>query len=291
MTTLGIWSDKAPGHTTADLEAKVGRKFSGYRFNKDFASGFPGNSERAAYDAGAQPFKVYRAADGTTSAGAPIPWSEWPSGQHDSSLEGLLAGIKAEERFTLATPYLFAFHHEVSVQHQPAPESIATFKAAFRHISAYLRARIDARLQIVWDDVLRGITKGTWDPDLDQAGARVGSYYDILGLDCYQQPQSGHLKRTVTQVTTAVHARSKAAGIPWGWFEFGVGEGAPGEKAEFYSQMVPVLSAFGTSGPGSCMGVYVSNVGLIVGKQLYYPDTAPDSLAAFSAMANDPWFA
>ena len=62
-------------------------------------------------------------------------------------------------------------------------------------------------------------------------------------------------------------------------------EGAAGEKAKFYDEMIPTLSSYGT-GPGSCSGVYVSNVGLVVGAAIYYPDTTASSLDAFKRMAS-----
>lgn len=78
------------------------------------------------------------------------------------------------------------------------------------------------------------------------------------------------------------HVRSRSAA------PLGVAEGAAGEKAAFFSQVVPTLKSYGAGGvPGSAAALMYSNVD---GKQPYWVDTSVSSLKAFTRMANRPLF-
>ena len=294
---LGIWSDGVSGHTTAALEAQTGRIFGGVRYNDKIMGSVPAKPGDKNFDAGRTVF--YNNAQSENLDGTPIKWADIASGAYDWRLAQIVQAFRSDPRWTHATPYLFSFHHE-----QDATSGFGTFgtpadyKAAFRHIFDYFHAagilwRDGGQVEMVWDVTRHSINSGSakqYDPDLGTNGVSVvGDYYDVFGVDVYDQVQpNGHLSYTDPhEAFDSAHQYALARGKQFGIFEFGVAEGAPGEKAAVFSQVVPTLRSYGVGVPGSAMALMYSNV---TGKQVYYPDSSASSLAAFIIMANDPLF-
>ena len=293
---LGIWSDGVGGHTTDVLESQIGRMFAGARLNYKFMASVPAGSGDKNYDAGRTVF--YNNAQSEDLSGNPIQWADIAAGRYDFQLASIVTAFRADPRWTHATPYLFSFHHEQDVASGLGLYgSPADYTAAYRHIFNYFQAagilwRDGGQVEMVWDVTRSSIDSGSaasYDPDLNQNGAVIGDYYDVFGLDVYDKLQSnGHLSYTdAHQAFDPAHAYALSRGKQFGVFELGVSEGAPGEKAAFFSSVVPTLRSYGVGVPGSAMALMYSNV---TGKQVYYPDTSSASLAAFTAMANDPLF-
>jgi hypothetical protein len=291
---LGIWSDGGSGHTTVALQAQIGRTFGGFRFNHGIMNDVPGKADDLSFDAGLR--LVYHNADSENLDGSPMLWADVASGVYDWRLAQVVQAIKSDPRWTHATPFLLSFQHEQDgVVGAGTPED---YKAAFRHVFATFQSagilwRSGGSVELVWDVTKNALNAGgtarPYDPDLGPDGSTVvGDYYDILGLDVYDKLQSdGHLGYTDPhQAFDPAHSYALARGKQFGVFEFGVSEGAPGEKALVFSQVVSTLKSYGVGIPGSAMALMYSNV---TGKQVYYPDTSPDALAAFIAMAHDPF--
>jgi hypothetical protein len=291
---LGVWSDGNGGHTTEALEAQIGRMFGGSRFNHSLMNPIPGNTDDKNFDAGRT--VVYRNAQSEDLSDAPVLWADVAAGKYDWRLAEIADAVRADTRWTRATPFLFSFHHE-----QDATSGFGTpedYKAAFRHVFDYFESagilwRYGGQVEMVWTltrSSLNSDTAASYDPDLAADGVTlVGDYYDVLGLDVYDKLQTdGRLGYTDPRTAfDPAHEYALARGKQFGIFEFGVSEGAPGEKAAVFSQLAPTLRSYGVGVPGSAMALMYSNV---TGKQPYYPDTSPDALAAFTAMANDPLF-
>jgi hypothetical protein len=290
---LGIWSDGVANHTTEALEAQIGRTFGGSRFNHALMNDVPGRPDDENFDAGRT--LVYHNADTENLDGSPMMWADVAAGAYDWRFAQIVGAIKSDPRWTHATPFLLSFQHEQDGQTgYGTPED---YKAAFRHVFAYFQGagvlwRSGGSVELVWTVTKNALNQGNarpYDPDLGPDGVTVvGDYYDLLGLDVYDKLQSdGHLSYTDPhEAFDPAHQYALARGKQFGIFEFGVGEGAPGEKALVYSQVVPTLKSYGVRIPGSAVALMYSNV---TGKQVYYPDTSPDALAAFIAMAHDPF--
>lgn len=293
---LGIWTEEKDNHTTQKLETQIGRRFGGFRNNHSISNGVPGNADDAAYDAGRR--MVYRNAESENVKGGKICWSNFADGSRDSQLAGIVRAIKADRRWTHRTPYLFSFHHEAG---QPSwCGSAEDYKAAFRHIFHYFDSagilwRNGGQVKMVWTVTRSQMNQRVGsmptvarahDPDLGPDGMTiVGDYYDLVGVDVYDKKQSnGHLSYTDPhQAFDVAHKYALARGKQFGIFELGVAEGAPGEKAAFFSQVVPTLRSYGVGVPGSAAALMYSNVD---GKQPYWADTSASALKAFTAMAN-----
>ena len=297
---LGIWTENSGNHTTVKLEKQIGRRFGGFRDNHSITNSVPGNADDKAYDAGRK--LVYRNAQSQNIKGGKICWGSFADGTRDGTLAGIVRAIKADPRWTHRTPYLFSFNHEAG---QPrwcgTPED---YKAAFRHIFDYFDSagilwRNGGQLKMVWTVTRSQMNQQTpgqptaaqaHDPDLGADGATVvGDYYDLVGLDVYDKVQAnGHLSYTDPhQAFDVAHRYALARGKQFGIFELGVAEGAPNEKATFFSQVAPTLRSYGFGVAGSAATLMYSNVN---GKQPFWADTSPKSLKAFTAMANRPLF-
>ncbi len=283
-------------HTTGALEAQIGRMFAGVRYNHKFMDPIPATFGDENFDAGRTVF--YHNVQSENLDSTPIPWAEIASGKYDWRLAQIVRALRSDPRWTHASPYLFSFHHEqTAAAGFGTYGSPADYKAAFRHIFAnFQRAGILWRdggaVEMVWTVTRNSISSGTaqqYDPDLGPSGTVVGDYYDVFGVDVYDHVQpDGHLSFTdPRQAFDPAHQYALARGKQFGVFEFGVAEGAPGEKAAVFSKVASTLRSYGTGVPGSAMALMYSNV---TGKQVYYPDTSTSSLAAFIAMANDPLF-
>jgi hypothetical protein len=268
--------------------------FGGFRYNHSIMNDVPGKADDLSFDAGQR--LVYHNADAQNLDGSLMQWADVASGVFDWRLAQVVQAIKSDPRWTHATPFLFSFQHEQDgVVGAGTPED---YKAAFRHVFAYFQSagilwRNGGSVELVWDVTKNSLNNGgtarLFDPDLGPDGSTVvGDYYDILGLDVYDKVQSdGHLGYTDPhQAFDVAHSYALARGKQFGIFEFGVSEGAPGEKALVFSQIISTLKSYGVGIPGSAMALMYSNV---TGKQVYYPDTSPDALAAFIAMAHDPF--
>ena len=294
---LGIWSDGVNGHTTDALESQLGRMFGGARYNRGFMDPVPAPSDDKNFDAGRT--LVYHNVQSENLDGTPILWADIASGKYDWRLAQIVQAFRSDPRWTHATPYLFSFHHEQDVASGFGSFGTpADYKAAYRHIFTYFQTsgilwRYGGQVELVWDVTRNSINTGSaqqYDPDLGPDGVSVvGDYYDVFGVDLYDKVQSnGHLSYTDPhQAFDPAHAYALARGKQFGIFELGVTEGAPGEKAAFFSKVVPTLRSYGVGVPGSAMALMYSNV---TGKQVYYPDSSASSLAAFITMANDPLF-
>ena len=291
---LGIWTETQGNHTTTKLEKQIGRRFGGARFNHSITASIPGNAEDAAFDTGRR--LVYRNAEATNIHGARICWRDFANGTRDSLLAGIVRSIKKDPRWTHRTPYLFTFHHEAA-DWCGTPED---YKAAFRHIFDYFDSagilwRNGGQVKMVWtvtrsqlDHQQPGqLTNAqAHDPDLGPDGVTVvGDYYDMVGVDVYDKVEpGGHLSYTDPhQAFDSAHQYALARGKQFGIFELGIAEGAPGEKAAFFSQVVPTLRSYGFGVAGSAATLMYSNV---TGQQPYWVDTSASSLKAFIAMAN-----
>lgn len=293
---LGIWTETSAGHTTSRLEKQIGRRFGGFRYNHSIVTAIPSKAEDASYDAGRK--LVYRNAEATNIHGGKICWGDFADGTRDGLLAEIVHGIKADHRWTHKTPYLFTFHHEAG--QPPWCGSPEDYKAAFRHIFDYFSAsgilwRNGGQVKMVWTVTRHQLNNEiagqptdaqAHDPDLGPDGVTiVGDYYDLVGVDVYNKIQpNGHLSYTNPhQAFDAAHNYALARGKQFGIFEFGVSEGAKGEKAAFFSQVVPTLRSYGYGVPGSAMALMYSNVN---GKRPYWADTSPSALKAFIEMAH-----
>ena len=294
--TLGVWSDGVNGHTTDALEAQIGRMFGGVRYNYKIMGTIPAKAGNKNFDAGRTVF--YNNAESENLDSTPILWADIASGKYDQQLAQTVQAFKSDPRWTHATPYLFSFHHEQDVAAGFGTFGTpADYKAAFRHVFTYFQAsgilwRDGGQVEMVWDVTRNSINSGSaqqYDPDLGPDGAVVGDYYDVFGVDVYDQVQpNGHLSYTDPhQAFDSAHQYSLSRGKQFGIFEFGVAEGAPGEKATLFSSVASTLRSYGVGVPGSAMALMYSNV---TGKQVFYPDSSVSSLTAFITMANDPLF-
>lgn len=244
---LGIWTENTSGHTTPRLEKQIGRRFGGFRFNRSIVDTVSGKAEDAAFDAGRK--LVYRNAEATNVNGGRICWSDFADGTRDPLLAQIVRSIKADPRWTHATPYLFTFHHEPASWCGTAED----YKAAYRHIFDYFDAagilwRNGGQVKMVWTATWSQMIQRksgqltvaeAHDPDLGPDGVTVvGDYYDMVGVDVYDKAQpDGHLSYTDPhQAFDPAHRYALARGKRFGVFEMGIAEGAPGEKAAFFSR-------------------------------------------------------
>ncbi|MBA3690581.1 MAG: hypothetical protein H0W82_04100 [Actinobacteria bacterium] len=306
-TQLGVYSDESGGHTLSRLEFALGRRFTLQRINAAMTFDIPSRRDQNWADDG---YRIYHNANAETVDAMPWGggWASIAHGSEDDYFHRVAAALRAGTRFSSTDPFDLSLHHEQGVTSgaqcgvgcNGTPED---YKAFYRHVSDLFHqeeATIDegGPLRLVWTPTVAQFTTdgavqaAALDPDLGPDGSSVvGSYYHLLGVDMYSRLTTGGLSiADPTAALAIVSTYAMARGVPFVIGEYGCQDGsAPAQherKAEYLTTTATALKSFGT-GPGGCEYWCYSHIG--AGQN--WLDSSPESLAAFTAIGQDPWFA
>jgi hypothetical protein len=118
--------------------------------------------------------------------------------------------------------------------------------------------------------------------------------YSLVGCDFYNKAKRGRLQFSPADapgLIASVRDFAVARGMRWFVAELGVPEGSIGAKAAFVNAFCSAIEqTCPATGPGSCAALLYSSEGYVAGKQVYYMDSSPESLAAFVAVGADQYF-
>jgi hypothetical protein len=282
----GAYSLARPGETAKSaflrLEAEVGRPLGITRHYADWPKLLPGSAIDWSGLSGHTPYVEWHA----TNA---VPWTAIAAGEQD-------AWITAQAVRMAAAPYemFFCFHHEP--EDEPALGTASDFAAAY----ARIKSRFDAA----------GVTNLTWVVSLISStfnGYHGGPDiwlppdFDLLGTGGYNRyPCVKNKKsqpwRSLGELLDPAHTKALSLGKDMFIGEHGTVEqtangntsGDPNAKAQWFADAATTLKSWPEI-KGVC---YSHTLAKSDGFDLpFWVDTTPQSLAAYIAMGQDPYFA
>ncbi|MDP8910953.1 MAG: hypothetical protein M3M94_02665 [Actinomycetota bacterium] len=274
---FGVWAGRRDGRTYAQelelLERRIGRRFDlgRYYYHWDDAISLP-FARRVLGDRIPLIGWVAERRDGTA-----VPWREISSGRHDAVIAARADVLKG-----YGSKVMLIFHHEPEddVGRFGTP---ADYAAAFRHVVSVFRERGATNVVWVWN-----LMAWTFNP---RAKPGASAYYpgdryvDWIGADGYNWFGSQHVKgapwRSFEDVFGAFYSWGLARRKPLLLAEWGTLEDAatPERKARWFSDATKTLKRW----PAIKAISYFNARG-------WWFDSSDRSLAAYRAMAHDPYF-
>ena len=207
--------------------------------------------------------------------GSAVSWTRIASGAEDAWI-----AAQADRIRDFGQPLFMVFNHEPYDQSKSGWGAPSDFVAAWRRIVDTFRSR--GATNVAWTLVLTGYDYSvSGRPEAFYAG---DGYVDWIAADPYNWFTRDRSWTDLGQVTSAFYNWGSAQGKPLMLAEWGTEEdpATPGRKAQWYDN----ARAWLKSRPNIKAVVYFNN------KHDYEwsIDTSTSSLAAFAAMAGDPWF-
>lgn len=310
---LGVSDQALGGVVLTDVEALIGRSFTGFRQNADTPPNWASISAHSnGYTNSGRTFS-YRAIQVKTSG----TWSEVIAGTHDAALASLASAIVAiPTKFNAANPFYVCFHHEASIDSTPlgGPSGTAQQRIdAFRHVRTVWNASSSLRenggpivlADVGWDRMFVGAlgvggpTAGQgvndFDPDQGSSPAAAGfSYYGPTGSDVYNVVDSPGVLRYGTDAAVLLeplrdHAIARGKDYMIG--EFACPDGATTQdhrnKAAWIDSARRFIRGQGRHGPGRCIAVLAT---VKSSSDNYMVDSSAESLAAWRRWGRDEYF-
>lgn len=310
---LGVSDQALGGVVLVDVEALIGRSFTGFRQNSDTPTGWASVSAHSTNYTNSGRTFTYRAIQVKTSG----TWAEVIAGTHDAVLTSLSDAIVAlPSKFNAGNPFYVCFHHEASLDSTPlgGPSGTAQQRIdAYRHVRNHLNGRGSLHenggpivlADVGWDRMFVG-TNGVggptagqgvndFDPDRGSSPAAAGfSYYGPTGSDVYNAVDAPGVLRYGTDAAVLLEPLRDAAiarGKDYLIGEFGCADGATTQdhvnKAAWLDSARRFIRGQGRHGPGRCIAV-LSTVKASV--DLYNVDSSSESLAAWRRWGRDEYF-
>jgi uncharacterized protein YfaP (DUF2135 family) len=270
---LGLWAKPRDGSYSRasqearwrELEAAAGRTFDVAQSYYPWETPFPTWREPWHIAAGRIPLISW---NGTFT-------SEIASGAHDALIRERADAVKA-----LGAPVFLRWFWEMDGRKKADwAQSPTDYIAAWRHIHAIFAERGATNAVWVWCPNASAFASGEapqWYPG--------DAYVDWVCGDGYNWApgRAGDDWRPLAQIFRAFHAWGMAQGKPMMIGETGVQERDPGEKPAWFAQALAQLQ---TDLPGVAAVVYFDSDN----PYPWWLDSSPESLAAFAAVARDPY--
>lgn len=310
---LGVSDQALGGVVLTDVEALIGRKFTGFRQNADTPPNWSSISAHSnGYTNNGRTF-TYRAIQVKTSG----TWAEVIAGTHDATLTTFSDAIVAlPTKFNFGNPFYVCFHHEASIDSTPlgGPSGTAQQRIdAFRHVRNHFNGRGSLHenggpimlADVGWDRMFVGAngvggpTAGQgvndFDPDRGSSPAAAGfSYYGPTGSDVYNPLDAPGVLRYGTDAATLLEPLRDAAiarGKNYMIGEFGCNDGSTTQdhrnKADWIDSARRFIRGQGRHGPGRCIAVLTT---VKASAENYNVDSSAESLAAWRRWGRDEYF-
>ena len=285
------------------LETLLGRKFAGFRLNGGFQKTSADFTEmHRMINAG----RRYTYMNGKPSGTVTGYWQAVAGGVYDSKINAVIKTILADPSWTSTNPMHFSFHHEQYVKAEGGGISAGTaqdFIAAYRHVRSLLdqaNAHVSQGGNMVmcfsphwrqyYHDPIYGIGGGTTavQPFVVSLCDPGSQYYDMLGVDMYNQAQYSF---TAAAQWNPVAAFARAVGRPFLSAETGIA-GSDAKVVTYLTDMDALFKSWGAgSGPGQVLGVcWTSRLAPSQRNSDFRMDATPARLAQYTTMANDPFY-
>lgn len=266
-------SSTPAGVTPQSLQAQLGRPLdinhSYYRWDDQV----PSAEDRADVAAGRVPLISFNA---ITKAGQPVSWADIASGKYDARLRQVADGLKA-----LGKPVLFTFNHEP--ENDQVRGTPADYRAAWQHIS-------DILAQEGASNVVKVYVCMGWQPSTS-AQYYPGNAVDWVAGDPYNwadtQSQPNAKWKSFQQAATPFYDWAKTTGKPIMIAETGSAEDPqdPTRKAQWITDMASTLKQW-----PQIKAVAYFDDGAGQGGPNTWSIQSPQAMAAWRAMAQDPYF-
>ena len=249
------------------LETLLGRRFAGFRLSGGFKRTSADFTEmHRMISAG----RRYTYLNGKPSGTVTGYWQAVAGGVYDSAINTLIKRILADPSWTSTNPLHFSFHHEQYVKAEGGSIAAGTaqdFIAAYRHVRSLVgqaNAHVFSRgqhghvlhpaLAPVLPRPVYGIGGGTTavQPFVVSLCDPGSQYYDMLGVDMYNQAQYSF---TAAAQWNPVAAFARAVGRPFLSAETGIA-GSDTKVVSCLRDMDALFKSWGCgSGPGQVLGV------------------------------------
>jgi|GEM_PF-1020485 len=275
----GVWLGASVGtrgsettlEAVGNLEAKLGRRLEAHRTYSRWDDAQP-----SAIVAGDQftGRAVALSIKASRRDGSVVPWGDIASGAQDAAIEAQANGLKG-----LGQNIWLTFHHEP--ENDPAHGTAAQYVAAFQHYVQKFRDLGVTNVSFVVNLMAVTFNNGTadrWYPGDD--------YVDWIGADGYNWFNChGVGWLSFNDVFSNFHTFGVAHGKPLMLPEWGTPEdpGMPGRKAQWITDASTTIKSWPEVKAVSYWSSAVSNC-------QFYVDSSDSSLAAYAAMAADPYF-
>ncbi|HEY9721208.1 MAG TPA: hypothetical protein V6D47_04295 [Oscillatoriaceae cyanobacterium] len=261
------------GVTPQSLQSELGRPLdinhSYYRFDDQV----PSAEDKADVAAGRIPLISFNA---ITKAGAPVSWADIASGKYDARLRQVADGLKA-----LGKPVMFTFNHEP--ENDQVRGTPADYRAAWQHISDIFAQEGASNVTKVY------VTMG-WQPALS-AAYYPGNAVDWVAGDPYNWADTASKPtaawRSFAQAAGGFYNWAKTTGKPIMIAETGSAEDPsdPNRKAQWITDMAATLKQW-----PQVKAVSYFDDGAGQGGPNTWSIQSPQAVAAWRAMAQDPYF-
>ena len=285
------------------LEVKLGRPFAGFRLNGGFQKTSADFAEMHRMIAAGRKWTYLNGKPSGTVTGY---WQAVAAGTYDSAINAVIQRIKADPSWTTSNPMHFSFHHEQYVKAEGGSIAAGTaqdFIAAYRHV----RGLVDAASAHVnqggnmlmcfsphwrqyYHDPIYGIGGGTTavKPFVVSLCDPGNQYYDLLGVDVYNQAQYSF---TAAAQWKPVNAFATAVQRPFFSAETGIA-GTDTKIVSYLQAMDALFKGWGAGwGPGQVLAVcWTSRVAPSQRGSDFRMDATPAILAQYTTMANDPFY-
>ena len=276
---------ETPQSAIANFEAKIGRRLSITRHYLNWEDQLPG--QYAEWSA-SQGYRQYISWHALAHNGGGVSWRAIANGNYDRWIREQATRMKEWGRRVY-----FTFHHEPEAD--PSGDN-NDFKAAWAHVRKIFA---DVRTpNLRWVVTL---TASTYDGGHEGPMAWLPKHYDALGVDGYNRfpcldNKPVHPWKSFWGVFHTAHNLSLKLGKPMIVGEYGSVEqtacgydtGDPNAKAQWLTGAGQTLQAW----PNVKVAMYSHTLGSFEGfPEAYWVDTSAQSLAAYSAVGNHPYFA
>jgi Tol biopolymer transport system component len=266
----GIFSEPRDGHdgqaVIDQLEAKIGRTFTGQRVYVNMNADFP---DRADEVVAAQGGLLYHNFNSwyVNGAGQKIcyDWGDIAAGRYDDLLSRMANQIQA-----FGYPIYLSFNHEptADVPNHPRCGTAPQYRAAYDHIWTVFRNQGVTDVTWVWTNVAAVYNGQQGGPD-----TWAPTHYDVVGVDGYNHDYNWKTPSWVFGRAES-YARSHGKGLLIG--EIGCDEksGAPTAKAQWYTDVSSMFQ--GWDNLVAVLWTNTDNGGV------YWIDSSSHSLDAFT---------
>jgi hypothetical protein len=258
-----------------EYENLMGRKAAVQRVYHRWSDEFPGEPEEWARDRGTTLIMSWQSSNGGI---AEAKWRDIAAGRYDAVIDARAADIKA-----FGSPMFFTFHHEPDSGEIDTGTS-ADFVAAWRHM--HDRFELAGVTNVSWLLVLLSYTYANdgaaeWYPG--------DEYVDLLGADGYNWftcPPG--VWKSFVQIFQDFYDYGVSMDKPMMIAEWGSIEDpeVPGAKAAWFAEAAATLKTWPEIKALTYFHEGTEDTGLCD----WWIDSSPTALAAFQAMAADPYF-
>jgi hypothetical protein len=277
---FGAYSASEEGNTTraarmTEFQNLVGRKIALDRVYHQWSDDFPDADDYWSRDQGHTLILSWGPAN---ADGTGVTWADISAGTEDAIIDARAADIKA-----FAAPMIFVFHHEPNGVHQAGtPEE---FIAAYRHI--HDRFVADGVTNVLYGFVMFDTAFDTGTVDDYYPGDDV---VDVVGVDAYNWYQCLGRNEPWDSLQTIIqsfHDFGVAHNKPMVIAEWGSDEDPadPNHKAQWITDAAATLKQW-----PDIKGIAYFHAGPPAPTCDWWVDSTPQSLAAFQALAADPYF-